>query len=341
MKTQKHIKTIGVISCTSSVTQVTSLELYSRSNTVEMNSYYFKNISAGDFLRRRLKSNFVKFIQDEYYSVITRPSNQTITSFMKPENEAKNRYLHIPCWDDSRVILHAKDGRSDYIHANWIDGFEKPKKFIATQGPLANTTADFWRLVWQQSCYVIVMLTRVEVNDEEMCHQYWCLQENESLVADEFCIETLKVTARFNYTRTILKITNKSSKSFRILTHFQCTNWFEHIMPDVGWLVYFVKMVDRVQRAYMNLSFQSRGVFPCPVVVHCSAGVGRTGVFCTLDICLNQLMKSSELCIPRVVLNVRIQRYAGVLNFKQYFFIYQVLDYFLRVQEIINKPTIN
>ncbi|CAH2106021.1 unnamed protein product [Euphydryas editha] len=240
-------------------------------------------------------------IRDEYYSIVTRPINKTITSFMKPENEPKNRYMDIPCWEHSRVVLDTKGG-SDYIHANWIDGFEEPKKFIATQGSLANTTADFWRLVWQQHCYMIVMLTPTKVSGGEKCYQYWCPRENGSLYMNGFRIKTLKVTVRANYVQTLIEITNKSLKQSRKLSHFQYSNCFEYNTPsDLPWFVQFINMIDRVRRVYMEL-FEPKDALLCPLVVHCSAGVGRTGTFCAVDICLNQFVKTSKICVPKVVL---------------------------------------
>ncbi|XP_044582813.1 tyrosine-protein phosphatase non-receptor type 9-like [Cotesia glomerata] len=303
-----------------------------------MDSRCVAEVSAKDFLKRRTQLNCFKLIRDEYYSIVTRPIDRTITSFMKPENEPKNRYLDIPCWEHSRVVLDTK-GRSDYIHANWIDGFEEPKKFIATQDPLANTTADFWRLVWQQNCYVIVMLTPTKVSSGEKCYQYWCPRENGSLDMDEFRIKTLKVTARADYVRTLIEITNKSLKTSRKLSHFQCRNWFEYnTSSDLQWFVQFINMIDRVRRVYMGL-FEPKDALLCPVVVHCSAGIGRTGTFCAVDICLNQLVKTAKICVPKVVFNVREHRYAGVMSFKQYSFIYEVLHYFLSVQKNVDKPS--
>ncbi|AEE09463.1 protein tyrosine phosphatase [Cotesia vestalis bracovirus] len=295
-------------------------------------------VSTKDFLKRRTQPNCFKLIRDEYYSIMSRPMDKAITSFMKPENELKNRYSDIPCWEHSRVVLDTKEG-SNYIHANWIDGFEEPKKFIATQGPLANTAADFWRLVWQQCCYVIVMLTPTKVSGGEKCYQYWCVRENGSLDIDDFRIKTLKVTARNNYVRTLIEVTDKSLKTSRKLSHFQCSNWFEFNTPsDLPWFVHFTNMIDRVRRVYMEL-LEPKDPLLCPIVVHCSAGVGRTGTFCAVDICLNQVVKTSEICIPNVVFNVREQRYAGVMSFKQYSFIYEVLHYFLSVQKNVDKPS--
>lgn len=313
-----------------------------------MDSSCVAKISTKDFLKRRTQPNCFKLIRDEYYNIVSRPMDKAINSFIKSENEPKNRYLDIPCWEHSRVVLDTKEG-SNYIHANWIDGFEEPKKFIATQAPLVNTAADFWRLVWQQCCYVIVMLTPTEVNGGEKCYQYWCTRENGSLDIDDFRIKTLKVTARYNYVRTLIEVTDKSLKTSRKLSHFQYSNWFEYNTPsDLQCFVYFTNMIDRVRRVYMKLLhpqsdsvelLQPKDPLLCPIVVHCNAGVGRSGTFCAVDICLNQVVKTSEICVPNVVFNVREQRYAGVMSFKQYSFIYEVLHYFLSVQKNVDNPS--
>nr|ACE75314.1 protein tyrosine phosphatase [Glyptapanteles indiensis] len=307
-----------------------------------MDRHCVASVTARDFLKNARKPDYFKLIQKEYYSIVARRIDKPISNFVKPENQAKNRYLDIPCWDHSRVVLDVKTGGSDYIHANWIDGFEKPKKFIATQGPMANTTADFWKLVWQQCCYVIVMLTNAKVQSEEKCHQYWSPTKNGSLVVDEYCIKTLSVTARTNYIRTIIQITDKSLKESRKLTHFQYINWFEYNTPsDLSRFVHFMTTIDRVRQAYMELFFEPNEAFPCPVVVHCSAGVGRTGTFCAVDICLNQVVKTLNLCIPEVVFNIREQRCSGVMSYRQYSFIYQVLEYFLSAQKNVDRPFTN
>ncbi len=293
---------------------------------------YFGTLDSGK-RRTKLKSSS-RAIQNEYYSIRSQRFNKPYASFLKPENQAKNRNLQLLCWDHSRVVLDAKNGESDFIHANWIDGFEEPKKFIATQGPLANTTADFWKVIWQQHCHVIVMLTPTFVNGEEKCHQYWCPIENGSLVADGYEIETLKVTTRTNYITTLIRITNKFMKESRELTHFQCKNLIKYnSSSDFSWFVDFIERINTVRRAYMELSLESEKMSPCPIVVHCSSGVCSTGIFCAVDICLNQVKKTSQVSIFKAVSRIREQRYASVSSLKQYMIIYQVVGPFLKAQK--------
>nr|ACE75253.1 protein tyrosine phosphatase [Glyptapanteles flavicoxis] len=302
-----------------------------------MDGHFPKSLPVRDILKRTRKSNSSQRIRDEYYSVVAQRYNTTVTSFMKPENQAKNRYSELLCWDHSRVVLDAEDG-SDYIHANWIDGFEEPKKFIATQGPMENTTADFWKLVWQQRCHVIVMLTPTIVNGEEKCHQYWCPRKNGSLVADEYHIETLKVTARTNHIRTCIRITNDSLNKSRKLTHFQCNNWFETSTPfNFPWLVHFIELINNYRCTYMELSSEPEETSYCPIVVHCSTGIGRTGTFCAVDICLKQVEKTSKVSVLDAVSQVRKQRYEGVIGLMQYMFIYQAVEYFISEREGSDK----
>lgn len=279
------------------------------------------------------KRNCFELIREEYKSIVSQCIISSISSSIHPENQEKNRYFDIPCWEHSRVLLCPNDGM-DYIHANWIDGFEEKKKFIATQSPLANTIRHFWIMVWQQHSQVIVMLTSKSIGGEDKCPQYWYPVKDGMIFTGYHQVKTLKITSRHNYKTTLLEITDISSKKSRKLTHFQYI-WREVITyADAALFLHFVTMVNRVRQAYIQLEAHSS-----PVIVHCIAGVGKTGIFCTVDICLNQMMNSSAFSIPNAVLKLRKQRYGIVMSLKHYIIIYKVLLYLTRRNDVHQCPT--
>nr|AOH69077.1 hypothetical protein A6F54_1 [Microplitis mediator bracovirus] len=295
-----------------------------------MANHYYVSYNSNQFLKRKTKPNYSVLIKEEFHDIVLQNVHKTIDNFKKSENEAKNRYLDIPCWDHSRVVIESKNGEPDYIHANWINGFEEKKKFIAMQGPMKNTVADFWKVVWQQHSHVIVMLTKSKEGGNEKCHQYWCPHENNLLVTEQYTIETLRITTRPNYIRTFLEMTDKTTQRTRKITHFQCIHWPEHSTPsDLAWFVDFIKMTNRVRKAYMKISSEDLEDSSSPIIVHCNSGIGRTGTFCAADICLNQLVKTSRISIPETVRTVREQRHSGIISLRHYMFIHRVLEYFL------------
>lgn len=126
-------------------------------------------------------------------------------------NLLKNRYTDVLCYDHTRVLLAQsdKDPMSDYIHANFVDGYKQKNAFISTQGPLPHTCADFWRMIWEQQVLVIVMTTKVFECGKIKCEQYWPSDEtSDDLTYQNFRVSTTLLSQFDNYCVTRLEVTN-------------------------------------------------------------------------------------------------------------------------------------
>ncbi|XP_063908270.1 receptor-type tyrosine-protein phosphatase F-like isoform X2 [Zophobas morio] len=229
------------------------------------------------------------------------------------ENANKNRYNNVLPYDDTRVILQG-NSEGDYINANYINGYDVPKAFIATQAPLASTVYDFWYMIWQENVKIIVMLTEIEENGRVKSEKYWP-EDNSRFRFGDFVVEsvTRKSTSHYIH-REFQVIFNKQS---RLVDHFQYTAWPDHGVPlYVSEFVAFVKNVLKMEQN-------------TPVVVHCNAGCGRTGTFILCDILIKMGTKEKQLDFFGVLKRIRDQRAGLVSNIEQYIFSHQViLEYF-------------
>uniref|UniRef100_A0A6A7G379 protein-tyrosine-phosphatase n=1 Tax=Hirondellea gigas TaxID=1518452 RepID=A0A6A7G379_9CRUS len=246
----------------------------------------------------------------------------------KPENRSKNRYKNILPFDHTRVILRDRDPGipgSDYVNANHItsedDGTGDQQRYIATQGCLNSTVADFWWMVWQEDCYVIVMTTKELERGKNKCVQYWpkdgSSQQYGGLTVLNICHSTNN-----DYTLREFLLT-KGDNASRTVYHFHFTAWPDHGVPsDPGCVLNFLHDVNKRQDELLS---PSRG----PIVVHCSAGIGRTGTFIVLDMILRQIARQGldcELDIQRTILLVRSQRSGLVQTEAQYKFVYLAIQ---------------
>lgn len=149
-------------------------------------------------------------LMQEYAEIRSRLPDGTFNSARIRSNIPKNRYTDILCYDHSRVILSKIDGDadSDYINANFVDGYKQKNAFISTQGPLLKTTPDFWRMIWEQHTLVVVMTTRTMENGKSKCHQYWETEVESEAIYGNFCVKTVSVESNPDYTISTLELTN-------------------------------------------------------------------------------------------------------------------------------------
>ncbi|XP_031756792.1 receptor-type tyrosine-protein phosphatase F isoform X12 [Xenopus tropicalis] len=237
-----------------------------------------------------------------------------------PCNKFKNRLVNIMPYELSRVSLQPIRGveGSDYINASFIDGYRQQKGYIATQGPLAETTEDFWRMLWEHNSTIVVMLTKLREMGREKCHQYWPAER--SARYQYFVVDPM---AEYNMPQYILrefKVTDARDGQSRTIRQFQFTDWPEQGVPKTG--EGFIDFIGQVHKT--KEQFGQDG----PITVHCSAGVGRTGVFITLSIVLERMRYEGVVDMFQTVKTLRTQRPAMVQTEDQYQLCYRAaLEY--------------
>lgn len=298
------------------------------------------------FVKRHCDSDLL--FQSEFEMLPEKFKDRTTYASDAPENMHKNRYPDIKAFDQTRVKLSPIDGipGSDYINANFVEGFGGKKTFICAQGPLDRTVTDFWRMIWEHRVTVIVMLTGIEENGKVKCAQYWS-DEGIKEIEKQYTVRVITAKRYSDYVvrRFFVEHTEDGITEEREILQFHFTMWKDFLAPDQpSWLLRFIK---RVNEHYVS----DRG----PLLVHCSAGVGRTGTFVAIDSLLEELDKTEEVDIFSWVASLRKQRNFLVQSLKQYIFIYRALlehaqfgdteieiqhlrDHYLQLKEKLGNP---
>nr|XP_009305384.1 protein tyrosine phosphatase, receptor type, D isoform X17 [Danio rerio] len=246
--------------------------------------------------------------------------NSRFVSASLPCNKFKNRLVNIMPYESTRVCLQPIRGveGSDYVNGSFIDGYRQQRAYIATQGPLAETVEDFWRMLWEHNSTIVVMLTKLREMGREKCHQYW--PSDRSARYQYFVVDPM---AEYNMPQYILrefKVTDARDGQSRTVRQFQFTDWPEQGVPKSG--EGFIDFIGQVHKT--KEQFGQDG----PITVHCSAGVGRTGVFITLSIVLERMRYEGVVDIFQTVKMLRTQRPAMVQTEEQYQFCYRAgLEY--------------
>ncbi|BHF84555.1 hypothetical protein SprV_0902770600 [Sparganum proliferum] len=273
------------------------------------------------------------------------PLSGTVNRFQSRSNAPKNRYVDVPCLDQSAVLLP----QNGYIHANFVHSYSRKNAYILTQGPLDSTVADFWQMVWSSGASVVVMLTKTVENMRVKCSQYWPEASSSSKRASRvlhcgpFTVtnnkETLEADGLYRHSRLCLSkpaecgAAGGSCSSMasidgvdgqcspRQVDHFLFLGWPDYDVPSsaVGFLTFLDVINQHVARHHSNSDS-----IP-PLIVHCSAGIGRTGTFTSIDIALEQAREERVVDIRGIVSRMRCQRACTVQTSKQYAFIHQAV----------------
>ncbi|XP_052393031.1 receptor-type tyrosine-protein phosphatase alpha isoform X1 [Carassius gibelio] len=260
-----------------------------------------------------------KLFREEFNSLPVCPIQASCDAASKEENKEKNRYVNILPYDHSRVHLTSLEGvpDSDYINASYINGYQEKNKFIAAQGPKEETVNDFWRMIWEQNTATIVMVTNLKERKECKCAQYWpdqgCWTYGNIRVSVEDMMVLVDYTIRKFCIQQVGDVSGK--KPQRLVTQFHFTSWPDFGVPftPIGMLK-FLKKVKTCNPQYAG-----------PIVVHCSAGVGRTGTFIVIDAMLDMMGAERKVDVFGFVTRIRAQRCQMVQTDMQYVFIFQAL----------------
>uniref|UniRef100_A0AAV2LWR8 Tyrosine-protein phosphatase non-receptor type n=1 Tax=Knipowitschia caucasica TaxID=637954 RepID=A0AAV2LWR8_KNICA len=249
----------------------------------------------------------------------------------KAENKSKNRYKNILPFDTTRVEIRESDANvlgSDYINANYIQSFHEEgdpsKVFIATQGCLQATVVDFWKMVYQENTRVIVMTTKEMERGRNKCVRYWPdLQATKDY--GRILVKNVDERPAQDYILRKLEVTRVDRKEpVRYIWHYQYLTWPDHGVPnEPGGVLWFLEEVNRTQSTLPTAG---------PIVVHCSAGIGRTGTIIVIDILIDIINRQGLDCdidVPKTIQWVRQQRSGMVQTEAQYKFIYMAVQQYI------------
>ncbi|KAK7891715.1 hypothetical protein WMY93_023678 [Mugilogobius chulae] len=229
----------------------------------------------------------------------------------------KNRYKTILPNTHSRVILKSEDEDdflSTYINANYLKGYDDEEQaYIATQGPTVNTVGDFWRMVWQERCPIIVMITNLEEKNEK-CAEYW---PEDTVTHEGIEITVVSVTQEDDYSLRVFTLKHEGEE--RSLRQYWYTSWPDQKTPDKA--PPLLELVQEVERAREEAPPTSG-----PTIVHCSAGIGRTGCFIATSILCKQLRTEGVVDILRTTCQLRLDRGGMIQTCEQYQFVHHVLS---------------
>nr|XP_047909406.1 receptor-type tyrosine-protein phosphatase eta isoform X3 [Anser cygnoides]XP_047909407.1 receptor-type tyrosine-protein phosphatase eta isoform X3 [Anser cygnoides]XP_047909408.1 receptor-type tyrosine-protein phosphatase eta isoform X3 [Anser cygnoides]XP_047909409.1 receptor-type tyrosine-protein phosphatase eta isoform X3 [Anser cygnoides] len=241
-----------------------------------------------------------------------------------PENRGKNRYNNVLPYDISRVKLSDLNSvTDDYINANYMPGYISKKAFIAAQGPLSNTIEDFWRMIWEKNIYSIVMLTKCVEQARTKCEQYW--PDKQSKTYGDVAVTMVLETVLPEWTIRDFNVENANTQESRMVRQFHFTSWPDHGVPETTDLL--------INFRHHVHEYSSQNPIDSPVLVHCSAGVGRTGTFIAIDRLIQQIEIENTVDVYGVVYDLRMHRPLMVQTEDQYVFLNQCVMDIIRSQK--------
>ena len=307
-----------------------------------------------DFLKKPSKRNPKKDNAAEEFDTLQNDSEPNIFNSKregrKQENASKNRYKNVLPFDDSRIKLKTdtdEPRQSDYINANYVEvlhderyrefeGFNK--KYITTQGCLENTTGAFWRMLWQENSRTIVMITKEVERGKVKCVRYWpeLGEELESGFFGEIVVKNVMEELDDNFIRREFEISKKNTQEKRRILHFQLLFWDDYECPVNSVQCYMDEINRKSEDIQNDVSDSPIG----PMIVHCSAGIGRTGTYIVIDILIGVIKHHGlnwPIDVAKAVRMVREQRSQMVQNENQYNFIYEAVRAFINSTHEIKR----
>ncbi|XP_077157082.1 tyrosine-protein phosphatase non-receptor type 13 isoform X2 [Paroedura picta] len=234
------------------------------------------------------------------------------------ENRKKNRYKNILPYDTTRVPLGTEGG---YINASFIrmQVGSKEYVYIACQGPLPTTVADFWQMAWEQNCMVIAMMTQEVEGEKIKCQRYWPDELGRTtMINNRLRLALVKLQQLKGFVIRVMELEDIHTGELRRVSHLNFTSWPDHDTPSQpDDLLTFISYMRHIHKSG-------------PIITHCSAGIGRSGTLICIDVVLGLIGQDLEFDISDIVRNMRLQRHGMVQTEDQYIFCYQVILYVLK-----------
>ncbi|WKX93444.1 hypothetical protein Q1695_011037 [Nippostrongylus brasiliensis] len=287
-----------------------------------VNTTKSRPVKIADFAEHvRMMAADSDFRFSEEYEVLRNVGcGQSYTAAELPANKPKNRFTNILPYDHSRVrLMQTTDQEGgDYVNANFMPGYSSRREFIAAQGPLPTTRDAFWQMAWEQGCPAIVALTKCVEKGRDKCHQYWPDGEHSSVIYADVEVTLLSESSFEDFTVRELRLRKiHENQPPRIIWHFHYMAWPDFGVPDhPQGIIRFALMF----RSRLPHSTQNK-----PTIVHCSAGVGRSGTFIAIDRLLQTIQIDRPIDVFGIVYEMRFERCHMVQNEQQYIFIHHCI----------------
>ncbi|KAH7719864.1 protein-tyrosine phosphatase [Aphelenchoides avenae] len=259
-----------------------------------------------------------EFLEVQHYE----PPNATYQKFN--ENPERNRYPDIKCLDASRVVLTLNvPPETDYIHANWVRMADVDRTFIVTQGPKDNTIADFWRMAFQENVSTIIMLCQGEEGGRQKCAQYWPREKGTTTTYGGISVTNKTTAQEDRFITFTLEILPEGCSNASYAKLFQMVDWPDRGVPQSGMCV--LRLIKMVQAA---TKVQGNG----PCVIHCSAGIGRSGSIIAVEAAIQRLWKGQNINVKEIVQQLRNCRVGMVQTEAQYVFVHASVLYYIQAK---------
>jgi len=236
-------------------------------------------------------------------------------------NASKNRFASVVPIESTRLKLwpYPDIEGSDYINANFVDGYQLREAFILTQAPMENTVEDFWRMIWEYEVFSIVMLSSGDEHDETHCFPYWPFNAEPANIG----LLIIQIAAEENKTGFVkreFRATNSKTGETRVITHFMYYDWPEDKSPDDPSLL--IAMIGQLQKAQQMTGNSS-------IAVHCSDGCGRSGAIAATMFCIERLKVEGIVDVFQTVRMMRTQRPHVIRTLDQYLYCYKAVQKFV------------
>lgn len=275
----------------------------------------------GEYAPPDESGNMVLLYQKEFSAVPKQKPGATFVAARDPANQGKNRYADVLAYDDTRVMLSSPD---DYINANYVKlrcGGET-FNYVTAQGPLSGTVDDFYTMMWDQKIRFVIMLARDVENGQQKCACYWP-DDGQTAEFGDFSVtsrEDMSVDPDLEgYLARTLMVKNANSGEEREIVQLQFTSWPDHGIPDDT--LQFLNFVQKKRDVAAELRILENE----PILIHCSAGIGRTGVFCLTEYALSCVEQEIPIDMKSALQSMRMQRPQLVQNEEQYKFCHTVV----------------
>lgn len=309
---------IGVVACSRKQRKddSSSVPIHSIRSKVS-NPIKVENYEA--YYRRQRADSFCGFAE-EFEDLRPVGMSQAKAVATAPENKTKNRYNNVLPYDSCRVKLSVLGSPfDDYINASYMPGYTTKKEFIAAQGPLPCTVNDFWRMIWEKNVHTIVMLTKCNEQGRVKCEEYWPADVKSF---NNLTVTTISEIPLEDWTIRDFEVRNVKTSETRSVRHFHFTAWPDHGVPETTeLLINFRHLVREHMEQYSRHS---------PTLVHCSAGVGRTGTLIAIDRLIFQIERDGIVDVYGIIHDLRMHRPLMVQTEDQYVFLNQCAMDFIR-----------